>query len=285
MSKALVLGNGPVVLTAQDGHFLEIPLSALIYDSGTIKLASPTLYPPKYQSELIPWIQYLSNAGILSAGAPLVAMVIQAIQSGSMGNTINVTIDNVNTTANTFDMNITETDQYVGLSYDSASSSFCKTILGTNKPVPGTRLGLVVVNDSDTPDLPANNDYSLQGGTTKKPSSVDILKDDKSKAFTLFARAIGDENLTKVTIKDASATTKTFTLIASWTKKITGINLSTPTTYQNYEVEILPAPGLPSPPVSGTNSFPYLPAQGSIQPSGGSDALTGRPAIGTVLAN
>src|SRR5690242_5817261 len=183
MSKTVVLGNGPVAFTDQNGQMLLIPLSALTLDSNTIEASDP------YNTdEIRQWLQYLVKVGFLTAGptpAPKAAMTIQAADPGLAGNNIQVVFSNIvpdpadpaNADKTTFDATITETDTYNGLSFDPASPSFIKTVLGTETAGTGTKPGLVHIKDADTPSLPKADSYPLTGGDSSTKSSVKIPGD------------------------------------------------------------------------------------------------------------
>lgn len=288
MPESAVLGNGPITLTAQDGKLLLIPLSALIFDAtGSIKATKWPLYS-KYQAIVDPWLQYLVSIGALTPGTtapPKPAMVIQAADPGLAGNNIQVVFSNIvpdpanppDPAKTTFDATITETDTYPGLSFDSASLSFIKTVLGTEK-TNGAKPGLVHVLDADTPDLPKADLYLLTGGGAAK-SSAKVTKDPSGTAFTVEAKKNSTEgNKTTVTISNVDATAKTFTLVATWTQSVTGIKLADLPGKLNgggYEINV-------NVPVGGSFA---IPAPGPIELSGGADAMTASAASGIALAS
>ena len=273
MSKTVVLGNGPVAFTDQNGQMLLIPLSALTLDSNTIEASDP------YNTdEIRQWLQYLVTTGCLAAGplAPKAAMTIQAADPGLAGNNIQVVFSNIvpdpadptNADKTTFDATITETDTYNGLSFDSASPSFIKTVLGT-ETVTGTKPGLVHIKDADTPSLPKADSYPLTSGSDTTKSSVKIPGNPSGNAFQVEAKKGGKEgNNTTVTISNVDASAKTFTLTAVWTQTVTGIKrggLPEGLQGNQYEIKV-------DKPAGGDFA---IPAPGPIGLSGGADA---RPA-------
>lgn len=277
MSETVALGNGPVVFTGKDGNQLLIPLSALSFDSsGKLNVSNwPTL-----TSDGASWLTYLVSRGGLTPGAappPKPAILIKATDPGAAGNNIQVAISNVIST--TFDATITETDTYVGLSFDQASPSFMKTVLGTDS-APGTKPGLVRVLAADTPSQPKEGSYSLTGGDDKlkKPSATSVDGDPSGTAFNVQAKKPGqDGDKTTVTIANVDDNAKTFTLTAVWTSSITGIQLTDlPTKLAGSGYEIT---------VTSPSGGYALPAAGTIQLSGGADATAAQAASVTAIAS
>lgn len=287
MSESAALGNGPVVLTAQDGKLLLIPLSALTFDAtGNIQATKWPLYST-YKTDIDPWLQYLVSIGSLIPAAtppPKPAMVIKAADAGAAGNNIQVVFSNIvpdpsdptNAAKTTFDATITETDTYAGISFDSASQSFIKTVLGT-ETVTGTRPGLVHVKDADTPALPKAGAYPLGGGGASAKSSATVTKDPFGTAFNVEAKKNGqDGDKTTVTISNVDATAKTFTLVAVWTQSVTGIKLADlPGKLAGYEITV-------NKPSGGDFA---IPAPGPIGLSGGADAMAASTASGIALVS
>jgi hypothetical protein len=283
MSKTVVLGNGPVAFTDQNGQMLLIPLSALTLDGNTIEASAP------YNTdEIRQWLQYLVTTGFLAAGplAPKAAMTIQAADPGLAGNNIQVVFSNIvpdpadptNADKTTFDATITETDTYNGLSFDSASPSFIKTVLGT-EIVTGTKPGLVHIKDADTPSLPKADSYPLTGGDASNKSSVKIPGDTSGNAFQVEAKKVGQEGKnTTVTISNVDASAKTFTLTAVWTQTVTGIKrggLPEGLQGNQYEIKV-------DKPAGGDFA---IPAPGPIGLSGGADPKPAANASGIVPAS
>jgi len=230
MPKLEVLGNGPIAFTDQSGKMLLIPLSALTIDGNTIQTS-----PPYDKDEIRQWLQYLVNIGSLTPGtapSPKPVMVIQATDPGLAGNNIQVIFSNIvpdpgdptNADKTTFDATVTETDMYKGLSIDSTSPSFIKTVLGTDK---APKSGLVHVLDTDNPSLPKAGIYPLTGGGASAKSSTQIPGDPSGTAFNVEAKKNGqDGDDTTVAISNVDATAKTFTLTAVWTQSVKEIKLA-----------------------------------------------------------
>jgi hypothetical protein len=270
MPRTVVLGNGPIAFTEQGGQMLLIPLSALTLDGNTIQAN-----PPYNTKEISQWLQYLVNTGFLTAGStpPKPAMAITAADPGLAGNNIQVVFSNIvpdlaDSTKTTFDATITETDTYNGLSVDSTSPSFIKTVLGT-ETITGTKPGLVHIKDADTPVLPQTNNYLLTGGSASKYSSIQIPGDPSGNAFQVEAKKSGkDGDNTKVTITNVDSSAKSFTLTAVWTQTVTSIklgDLQVKLQGNQYEIKV-------DKPAGGDFA---IPAPGPIGLSGGADA---RPA-------
>jgi hypothetical protein len=282
MPKLEVLGSGPIAFTDQSGKMLLIPLSALTIDGKTIQAS-----PPYNKNEILQWLQYLVNIGSLTPGtapSPKPAMVIQAADPGPAGNNIKVIFSNIvpdpgdptNADKTNFDATVTETDMYKGLSADSTSPSFIKTVLGTDK---APKSGLVHVLDTDNPSLPKAGAYSLTGGGASAKSSTQIPGDPSGTAFNVEAKKNGqDGDDTAVTISNVDATAKTFTLTAVWTQSVTGIKLADlpgKLAGSGYEIAV-------NKPNGGDFA---IPAPGTIGLSGGVDAVAASKASGTALAS
>jgi len=283
MSKLEVLGNGPIAFTDQSGKMLLIPLSALTIDGNTIQAS-----PPYDKDEIRQWLQYLVNIGSLTPGtapSPKPAMVIQAADPGPAGNNIQVIFSNIvpdpgdptNAAKTTFDATVTEMDTYKGLSSDSTSPSFIKTVLGTDK---APKSGLVHVLDADNPSLPKAGVYPLAGGGASANSSAQIPGASSGTAFNVEAKKNGqDGDNTTVTISNVDATAKTFTLTAVWTQSVTGMKLKDlPDKLQgSSKYEII---------VNKPNGGDFaIPAPGTIGLSGGADPKDATKASGTVFAS
>lgn len=282
MSKLEVLGNGPIAFTDQSGKMLLIPLTALTIDGNTIQAS-----PPYDKDEIRQWLQYLVNIGSLTPGtapSPKPAMVIQAADPGPAGNNIQVIFSNIvpdpgdptNAAKTTFDATVTETDTYKGLSSDSTSPSFIKTVLGTDK---APKSGLVHVLDADNPSLPKAGVYPTGGGASAN-SSAQIPGASSSTAFNVEAKKKGkDGDNTTVTISNVDATAKAFTLTAVWTQSVTGMKLKDlPDKLQgSSKYEII---------VNKPNGGDFaIPAPGTIGLRGGADPTDATKASGTVFAS
>jgi hypothetical protein len=211
------------------------------------------------------------------APPPKPALVITARDAGGAGNNIRVVLSNVvpdtGTPGNTkVDLTVSETDTYNGLTPATVGD-----VLGVDT-TPGARPGLVHVKGAGPYQLPKAKDYTLAGGNGAK-ASRDLDKNTGSgAAFTVEAKAAGAEgNDIKVSIQDVDTTSTTnprFTLVASWTKSMSGVKLSEITANFGFLIQVDPP--------RDTAFAPPVPA--TIVLTGGADARSATPATATAAA-
>lgn len=279
MATTPAVGPGPISYLKSDGTQVIIPLTALGFSGGSLTI--PTSF-----AEATTWLTYLAQQGILTLGAPpppAPAINIKAATPGSGGNNIRILIANVDTTQDPakFDVTITETEVYTGLSWDSKSPMFIATILGTHAN-PGSGLVHVKDNTVSGPPNPIATPTPLtlgSNGKTPVPATYHVTG-TSGDAFVLEARSAGTGgNSIKVTITNVDTTTKTFTLTAAWMLQLTGTNKTTASDLANntdaqWEITV-------TQPTGG-----YLaPAPGAATLSGGTDGLSPTAATATILAN
>jgi len=276
-TKAAVLTSGPIGFTdSRSGGQLSIPGSAIYFDNtGAVKADQWPLYVAN-QVIIDAWLPYLAQRGVIlpaptAPSAP--AMVIKAKAPGSSGNFIQIGFSNIRPDPNhsgvdIFDVTVTETNTYTLL-----TPSTIKEILGT-APSTGKQPGLVYVSSAGDPKLPKAGEYTLSGD----PATRDIDKNaGTDAAFTVNAKSSGDDGArTKVTIKDVDSNANTFTLVATWTKTVEGIEVKVVEINFAYELTV-------SPPEGSTTLA--VPAPGTITLSGGADTTSAVPASVTVAAN
>ena len=277
------LTNGPIGFTDAQGKQIFIPLSVIYFDTaGAIKVDQ---WPP-YKANKVnktavdAWLQYLSQSGVIvpdTAPAPKAAMLIKSKDPGTAGNSIHLAFSNITLDANnpgnsTLDATLSETNTYTGLKPSTIAG-----VIGTDAPTVGSQSGLVHLKGLTATALPKNGDYQLTGGTAVVAATKDIDKNSGSgAAFTVEAKRVGaDGSNTKVTIKDVDTAAGTFTLIASWTKTLTGVKVSDIAAGCAYEVEISAPPG----------GVLAAPVAGTITLSGGADTQAATPASTVVLAS
>lgn len=163
------------------------------------------------------------------APSPFPAMVMKAADPGTGGNSITVTISNVvpaaDPTATTFDITVTETDVYSGLT--------CGTIEGVlgSSAITGSSPGGLVQVEHGSVD-PTGSPSATSGTLAGSPA---ILNVDGSGSpplvFTLVAKKAGaDALLTQVqvtpNVSSPQTGPETFTLQASWTKTAAAVTLT-----------------------------------------------------------
>jgi len=221
-------GTGPFEFTDANGHQISIPLSSFSFDAvGNLVVATAwqAIVNNPAASALL---QYSLERGLIApaaASSPKPVAIIKATASGTGGNDISVTIQNIvpnaDPTKTTFDIQVTQTDNYSGLTLTNMES-----ILGSGTVV-GSAPGLVhVVHGSIKSNLPAAvSNAALSGGGASTKSQLVVNDAGSSQSFILEARDVGaDGDITEVTI---NPTASDFSLIASWTKTATGVTIGT----------------------------------------------------------
>ena len=283
-----VTGNGPLEFTNAKGQQISIPLSALYFDpSGTLQVDSvwATASGLKGGSGLLAYVQSEGLITPAPAPSPFPAMIIKAADPGTGGNNITVQITDVSPAADptqtTFTIVVTEVDTYTGLTAASIERTIGSSKIQGSSLVSvttGSMPGLVQVESGsvDINGIPDSLSDTLDGN----PATLDVDGDGSPAiVFTLLAKKTGaDGALTQVqilpdTTSPPTSGATTFTLTATWTKTVTGVNLTNlQTLAQNelgYEITVsLPASGAYSVPAAATSTL-----------SGGT---TGSPASATL---
>jgi hypothetical protein len=199
-------------------------------------------------------------------------MQVLAVTPGAAGNDIAIEISNLHLSATppTFDVTVTETDLYLGLTINGSATGLTQ-VLGSS---PGG--GLAYVSGSvNTGLLPLDQNITFSGGTAATNAQAQLMDSTNTQVLcTLQARGAGaDGNYTRATISNVTPTSPpAFDLTLTWQKTVRGVNLATlfPTIQQSfgYEIQALPP----------TTVAPAFPAEGVTQLGGGADA---NPTTGT----
>ncbi len=270
-----VTGNGPLELTNANGQQLSIPLSALYFDvNGTLQIDSAWgavsgLQPGKGL------LAYVASEGLITlapAASPFPAMIIKAADPGIAGNNITVQISDVtpatDPTKTTFSITVTELDTYTGLTAATIQGKLGSSTIqggGLVSASNGSSPGLVQVQAGST-DV-SGNPNALSDTLSGDPATLEVDGDGSpAVVFTLLAKKAGaDGALTQVqvvpnTTSPPTAGPPTFTLIATWTKTISGVSTSNlQSVIQNelgYEITVaLPASGAFSVPAAATSTL------------------------------
>ena len=266
MAEKPVLGSGPISLL-ESGKQYSIPLSALYFDStGKLKADRWPSYP-SIASEVDTFLARLLVSGALAVGpepAAKPAFLVKAAGAGSTGNSVTLLIENVapdtnNPPASKADITVTETD-----TYSNVKPADLAALIGTSAGG-GSKPGLVFLSSAN-PELPKAKSYTFTAATPgTDPATAKIEKNSGTgDAFTLESRSKAtDANLTKAEIKNVDATAGTFTMVVTWTKKVTATQVDSVATPLSYAVVITAPPGGYRAPVPGVVTL-----------SGGSDATT-----------
>jgi len=199
-------------------------------------------------------------------------MQVLAATPGAAGNNISIEISNLDLSATppTFDLTVTETDLYLGLTPNGGATGLAP-VLGSS---PGDGVAYVA-GSVNTGLLPLDQSVSFSGGTAGTSAQAQLMDSTNTQVLcTLQARGTGtDGNFAQATISNVTSTSpQTFDLTLTWQKTARGVNLATlfPTIQQSFSYEIQALPP--------TTVAPAFPAEGVIQLGGGADA---NPATGT----
>lgn len=274
------IGSNPFEFTDLNGKQVSIPLATLKFTSGVLGVDS-TVWPPltrgDYQAplpaQIAALLAELTKAQVFAPpvpAAPKPAMVISAADAGTAGNNITVEIAltlsaDLDPTKATFNVTVTETQIYAGL-----STATIKSVVGT-ETTPGSQPGLAhIVNASlDLTLLPATLASTVfPTGTAGVKAKLNILDGSATptNVFTLEARKPGPgSQFATASISAVDSVAKTFTLTLKWKTKVTGAKLLT---IQN-DLAPLADEITVAPPSSGAFSVPATTAA-PVALSGGS---------------
>lgn len=289
MSSAIAVGSGPIAFTTIGGQALLIPLTAISFENGEVKLSAA--YSAN-QTELQPWLDYLARQRIITAGETppaQPALIIKATDAGSAGNDIQIEFKNIvpdpvaplDTAKTIFDATVTEKETHT-LSFDSVSPIFIKTILGTDT-TPGSQQSLVHIKDADTPSKPKPGNYTLESGDATNKATKPVDGDPTGTAFNLEAKKVGAEgNSTVVSISNVDPTAKTFVMTVEWTNTITKIKLADlPAKLEGTNQYII----IVTKPDGSSSGFTIIPSVGVFTLNGGADKQEAVKASATIPAS
>lgn len=264
MANTPVTGGGPFEYITASGKQVSIPLSALSFDASGNPVVDAAWTPLADPGTAL--LAFATAQGTLAPAAtrsPFPAMLLRAADAGASGNNITVTVAvssppaNGDITQTTFDLTVTETDVYKGL-----TAATVESILGSSA-VTGTSPGLVqvVAGSVDAAGVPT----AVAGAAlTGSPAKLDVDGTGTPPlVFSLTGKKDSpDALLTKVSV--TPTTGSSFDLEATWTKTVSGVTLTTVASQVSSELgyEIT---------VSTPNSGAYsLPASAVTALSGGS---------------
>lgn len=300
-----VLGNVPLEYTdPATGKQVSIPLSALKFTNGQLKVDTPGTWPNPSNppSPTPPYIKLpdfvnsmltnLAQQGVIIPAptpSPKPAMVVTAQDPGSAGNNIVLTFalttpPNLDPTQVKFSMTVTETESYKKLTLTSGKPNYIETVLGSDtvtSPTPG--LAYVIhasLGAAGTPALPSPATFKVTNPPSPK-ARLDVKSTDAvpKLLFTLEAKKAGkDGEFTSVFSVGANADDASlFDLTIQWTRQVTNLtlaNVATNTGPLGYEVAV-------AAPFSGIFSIPQA---NSVQLSGGTDGFSPTAASAIVFA-
>ncbi len=296
MSSAIAVGSGPIGFTTKDGKALLIPLTAISFENGEIKLS---LAYSAYQAELHPWLVYLAKQGTITAGEippTPPALIIKATDVGIAGNDIQIEFKNVtpdpadplNPAKTTFDAIVTEKETHT-LSIDSTSPIFIGTILGIDT-TPGSKQSLVHIKATPTPSKPKAGTYALENGNATTKAAKPVDGDPSGIAFKLEAKKVGEDGNNTVAsisgvdaaISGVDAAAKTFVMAITWTKTIAAIKLADlPAKLEGTNKYIIAV----TKPDGSLSGFTIIPSAGLFALNGGADKRDAVQASATIPAS
>jgi hypothetical protein len=234
MAKVPATSNGPFEFTDGKGKFWSIPLTAINFVQGQC-VVDPAWQPLTNAQPAKALLAYEVSAGIIAPAptpSPFPAMVIQTADPGPGGNNISieVRISNVITspptddpTQTVFSLTVSETDKYPGLTAATIQSQL----------LPGGLLQVESVDPTGSPS-PVSNKNLVFAGSPASSAQLDVDGTGSPPlVFTLVAKKGGVEGkYTQVTItpdmtSPPSSGPETFTLVATWSKTVSGITLET----------------------------------------------------------
>jgi len=156
-------------------------------------------------------------------------MFVQATNAGAPGNNISVQVTNLqlDSTPPTFDLIVSEVDQYLGIAVSGFNG--IDGIIGDNQGGPNTGLAHILNRNTINAKLmPLDNQtVHFTGGQGQLKAQANILDGTNHQlVFTLEARGAGvDGNTTTASISNVSGTT--FDLTVTWQRRVSGINMAT----------------------------------------------------------
>lgn len=207
-------------------------------------------------------------------------MVVQAANAGKPGNNITVEVSNLrlDLTPPTFDLTVTETDVYLGLTMAGARNGI-ELVLGDEEGGPNDGLAHVLTGSTNVKLVPLTNQtVTFSGGAAGASAQANFMDTtNQQTVFTLQARNPGsDGNVTQAAVFNVSGSS--FDLTITWEKTLFGLDMSTlfPRVQSNLGYLIMASPP--------TTVAPALPAEGVTQLSGGAEATSSNTNAATAQA-
>jgi hypothetical protein len=246
MAAILAIGAGPVALTSDNGAHLTIPLSALTFENGAIKISGwpPYDHAPNdpdgtaFKQLVTDWLGYLVGQQLLKpdtsgAAAPAgPAFLVEAQHAGANGNDIALAISNVNPqvppSTTTFDLTVDVTDTYKDLTLATIADIIGTSVDGGSKP------GLVFLDTSVAPSgkMPAAATVSLTGS----PLRAQFADANNQPAVTLGAPGDGGGGTFSAQITVTAA--DKFDLKVTWSKTLANKTIADHTVAFQYVVKL-----------------------------------------------
>ena len=194
------------------------------------------------------------------------------------GNNITVSIavhPGADVTHSTFDVTVTETDSYTGLTMSTVES-----VLGSDT-AKGKAPGLVRVQRTNlTNVLPPSTTLQFAGGTATLPANGKAVTPGTETGLTFLAKKNGADGA-RTTVRISPNPTKgSFDLQATWTKTVTGVTVATAKealAALNYAVTV-------APPTGGAFALPAATPNAPVHLAGGADAPSPKAAAASAPA-
>src|SRR5260370_16336642 len=133
MTAVAPTGNGPLEFTDSNGRQVSIPLTAFSFDAIGNLVVNANWKAIASAPPASALLAYMRAQGLIApapAPSPKPAAIIKAVGPGAAGNNIAILIENIaanpDPTKTTFDIVVTETEDYTGL-----TAATIKSVLGT----------------------------------------------------------------------------------------------------------------------------------------------------------
>jgi hypothetical protein len=278
MANTPATGNGPFEFTSATGKQVSIPLTAFTFDANNNLVVDPAWNTVTQAQPASGFLAYAVKEGLIAPAAlpsPFPAMLIRAADPGTGGNNISISVTISTSTASPpsddptqvpFSLTVTETDFY-----SSLTAATIEGVLGSSA-VTGTSPGLVQVVSGSVD--PMGDPIATSGPLAGSPAQLDVDgTGSPALVFTLIAKKTGTDGiLTNVVVTPDTSSppsgNQTFSLLATWTKTVSGITLADLDTVISsdlgYEITV-------SKPTGGAYS---VPTAGVTQLSGGAQGTS-----------
>jgi len=265
MANYQALAANPISFVDGNQKQQEIPLSAITFGPNGVDASAWPNYSAN-QAVIDGLLKQMVAQGLVAPGtqnAATPSLTITATEAGQTGNATTVTFSNPSQAAGTVDVKVSANEVYPGLTLATIADA-----LGTSAAEAN---GLVF--------LKSNNNkppQSFTGNISAGPDFDCLVPEtggDPAGAFTLEAAnptSDADAQAINIVVAPDPSPANTFTLTASWTKTVAGVNLATLENIASNPFAMLVT-------FSGAAGGP-LPAAGTVTLLGGAGA-TSSPAV------
>jgi hypothetical protein len=270
--------NGPIEFTDSQGNGHLIIAGALSFDASNTLQVNLTGMPASTAAAATAFLKHLAAQGeIVPASLPPrgIGLVVTAKDPGAQSNNIALEVTDVrpdpaDDSKQIFDATVTETDTWTGLTPESVGS-----VIGTSAGG-GSTPGLVFLAGPAAPLAPAAGTVAVAAAGSKFQADVKKQGDPSKTAMILQSKASDAEAANTAVTVTLDSGGPAFTLIAKWTKSVSGIHADDLETSFAYEIKAAAPPGA---------AALATPAAGTYQLSGGADASGSKRASASVTSS